>query len=168
MIAGTGWMPFVGQIEEKIDELNPSIAEERVELVVVFCAEKPRLAELLIESGVYLQLIWGSFVGRYGRRVASSARKMAAKGWIHCLATDTHDAGGIDAGDLRAVDEILKNMIGPDNLRRLAFEDPRRISRGAMPRPLVKTDLTSRRRKARSWWFWKNRGNGGQLNSSEP
>jgi len=56
MIAGTGWMPSVGQIEEKIDELNPSIAEERVELVVVSCAEKPSLVELLIESGVYLQL----------------------------------------------------------------------------------------------------------------
>jgi protein-tyrosine phosphatase len=121
-----------------------------VELVVVFCAEKPSLVELLIESGVYLQFNCGNFIGRHGRAAASTAWKMAANGWIHCMATDSHDAGRFDAGDLKTAEETLKNLIGPDNLRLIAHENPRRISRGEMPRPLHEADLAGRLSKARS------------------
>jgi hypothetical protein len=33
---------------------------------------------------------------------------MAAKGWIHCMATHSHDAGTFDAGDLKAAEGTLK------------------------------------------------------------
>ena len=46
----------------------------------------------MIYSGVYLQVEWGSFLGHHGPEVKSQAEYLAQKGYVHCLATDSHNA----------------------------------------------------------------------------
>ena len=43
-------------------------------------AANPSMIDQLIESGVYLQVNWGSFLGQYGRAVARTARLLAGNG----------------------------------------------------------------------------------------
>jgi tyrosine-protein phosphatase YwqE len=55
-------------------------------------ATKPQLCDNLLESGVYFQVNWDSFLGHHGRTIEKMAVYLAAKGYIHCLATDSHDS----------------------------------------------------------------------------
>jgi len=119
-------------------------------------ADKPQLIELLIESGVYLQVNWGSFIGRYGRAVARTARIMAGTGWIHCLATDSHSSRGLDPTEMTVAKDTLSDLIGPDNLQLIAFENPMKVLKGELPSAMMKTDLVGREKKARRWKFWKS------------
>ena len=54
-------------------------------------AVNPQLADRLIESGVYLQANWDSFLGKHGRSALGMAHYLAESGYIHCLATDSHN-----------------------------------------------------------------------------
>jgi protein-tyrosine phosphatase len=119
-------------------------------------SDKPPLIEQLIETGVHLQANWGSFLGRYGRTVARTAHLMAKKGWIHCLATDSHSPRNIDPAEMQAAKDRLSNLIGPDNLQLIARKNPVRVLWGEAPKGMKKTDSVGRRRKARRWKFWES------------
>ena len=120
-------------------------------------ADKPRLIEQLIETGVHLQVNWGSLIGSYGRAVARTARIMVGSGWIHCLATDSHSQRDLDSFEMQAAKDTLRDLIGPDNLRLLTFENPMKVLCGEVPRAIKKVDLAEKRKKARSWQFWKRK-----------
>ena len=97
-------------------------------------ADKPMLFDGFIEKGIYLQINWDSFLGYHGREAARLARYLAAKGYIHCLATDSHDADNRHAGNVQRAAREVKNLVGPKNLQLLARENPARVLGGE---PLV-------------------------------
>jgi protein-tyrosine phosphatase len=105
------------------------------------CAQVPSchdLLEKMAQAGAKFQVNWDSFTGAYGSMVANVARLMARKGFIHCLATDSHDAADRHAGNVRAIAVQLKDFIGAENLRRIAVENPTRV---VQDKTLLEMDL---------------------------
>lgn len=105
------------------------------------CAQVANSLELLhrmVRAGAKFQVNWDSFSGAYGRVVANVARFMARKGFIHCLATDSHDAMNRHAGNVRAIAVQLRGLIGVKNLRRISIENPDRVVKG---KALLEMDL---------------------------
>ena len=129
-------------------------------------SDRLQLVEQLIESGVHLQVNLGSFLCQYGRTVARTVRFMAEKGWIHCLATDSHGTRGLDPTEMTVAKDRLSNLIGPDNLQLIARENPMKVLCGKSPRAIKKTDFISRERKARRWQFWKSNYKRHELSNS--
>ena len=113
----------------------------------------PRIIEQVIRAGVYLQVNWGSFLGVYGKRAARTARHLAAKGWIHCLASDSHRLSGPIPRGLQTSMADLVKRIGERNLHKLTWENPLRLLRGE-PLSDLEMPLTMEA-KPKPWWrFW--------------
>ncbi len=117
-------------------------------------AANPDLIDRLIESGVYLQVNWGSFLGQYGRAVARKARLMAETGQIHCLATDSHHPGWHNPAKMQAATVKLRAMIGQENLQRITTDNPLRVLNGEVLQPMTVSDAWSEENKKRWWRFW--------------
>ena len=117
-------------------------------------AANPGLIERLIGSGVYLQVNWGSFLGQYGRVVARTARLMAEKGQIHCLATDSHHPEWQNPVRIQAVAAKLRSMIGQENLQRITTDNARRVLNGEVLQSMTVSSAMSRESKKRWWRFW--------------
>jgi len=117
-------------------------------------AASPRLVERLIESGVYLQVNWDSFLGYHGRAALRMARYLADNGHIHCLATDSHNPQERHAAHVRLAAAKIEKLIGSENLQRIAMENPLRILRNIHPLPMKKQDPKSEVKKKSSWRFW--------------
>jgi protein-tyrosine phosphatase len=96
------------------------------------CAQltsEPQLCDQLIESGVYFQINWDSFLGHHGRTTQKMAIYLASMSYIHCLATDSHDARSRNAIQVRRTAESIEELIGPRNLHLIAKENPVRVMR---------------------------------------
>lgn len=55
---------------------------------------EPQRLEALVERGALCSITAGSFIGRFGRRVARFTAKLFADGLIHNVASDAHDPFG--------------------------------------------------------------------------
>ena len=96
------------------------------------CAQliaKPHLCDQLIESGVYFQVNWDSFLGNHGRATEKMAFYLATKGYIHCLATDSHDSNNRNARQVLQATEKIEHLIGRRNLHIISRENPNRVLR---------------------------------------
>lgn len=120
-------------------------------------ADEPEILDQMAQAGAKFQVNWDSFSGAYGRQVTRVARSMARKGFIHCLATDSHDPNVRNAGNVSAIGRWLKDLIGEENLRRIAEENPARVIQG---KPLLEMDHGAmpvrvvEKKAPRKFWFW--------------
>ena len=117
-------------------------------------AASPRLVERLIESGVYLQVNWDSFLGYHGRVALRMAHHLADSGYIHCLATDSHNPQERHAAHVKLAAAKIQKLIGRENLQRIASENPLRILRNTYPVPMIKPGPKTQVGKKSKWWFW--------------
>ncbi len=108
----------------------------------------------MLQMGCFLQINWGSILGYNGGHVEKSAKRMLQKGWVHCLATDCHDAvsrtPAIGMDGMRILEEILD----PEAVGVVAHENPVRIlqSKPLTPvMPVVKPKKESGMRRLFSW-----------------
>jgi protein-tyrosine phosphatase len=113
-----------------------------------------QVIERLICSGVYLQVNWFSFTGRYGRLASQAAHQLAASGQIHCLGTDSHQPEDMSAEVAQAIGSKLIDMIGQENFHLLTCENPGRILNGKAPRPMQPGALMPGKRQKPWWRFW--------------
>jgi protein-tyrosine phosphatase len=113
-----------------------------------------QLVDRLIESGVYLQVNWDSFLGYHGRAALRMAHYLAENGYIHCLATDSHNPQERHAAHVKLAVAKIKKVIGRDNLQRIASENPLRVLRNTHPLPMMKPDPKTRVKKESKWRFW--------------
>ena len=114
----------------------------------------PQLVDRLIKSGVYLQVNWDSFLGYHGRAALRMAHHLAVSGYIHCLATDSHNPQERHAAHVKLAAAKIKKLIGPDNLQRIASENPMRILRNTLPLPMMTPDPKTELKKESKWRFW--------------
>lgn len=100
-------------------------------------ADKPELFEDFVSMGIYLQVNWGSFLWHHGSQAKKTAVHLASRGYIHCLATDSHrpDKGHVDI--CRHAVDVGEEYVGPQNLDLLAQENPLRV---LQDKPLIKMD----------------------------
>ena len=117
-------------------------------------AANPQLVDRLIESGVYFQVNWGSFLGYHGRVALRMAHHLAECGCIHCLATDSHSPQERHAAHVQLAAAKIEKVMGHENLQRIAIENPLRVLRGthlvSMTKPQPKIEL----KKESKWRFW--------------
>jgi protein-tyrosine phosphatase len=112
------------------------------------------LIDKLIESGVYLQVNWGSFLGQYGRAVARTARLMAENGQIHCLATDSHHPEWHNPASILAATAKLLALIGQENLQRITTDNPLRVLNGEVLQPMTVSGAMNGASRKRWWQAW--------------
>ena len=117
-------------------------------------ADRPQLADRLIESGVHLQVNWDSFLGYHGRSALRMAHYLAENGYIHCLATDSHNPQARHAAHVKHAAAKIQKLIGPENLQRIASGNPLRILRNTHPLPMMKQDPKTAVKKESRWRFW--------------
>jgi protein-tyrosine phosphatase len=117
-------------------------------------AARPDLIEELINTGVYLQVNWGSFLGHYGRSAERTANILARNGWIHFLATDSHHPQHPNAGQIRMAANRVAAIIGKSNLRQLIVENPMKALRNRKIRPMIITGMMMKTKKKRWWQLW--------------
>ena len=117
-------------------------------------AAKPQLVDRLIESGVYLQVNWDSFLGYHGRAALRMAHYLAESGCIHCLATDSHNPQERHAAHVKLAAAKIQKLIGRENLQRIASENPKRILRNTHPLPMMKPEPKTAVKKESKWRFW--------------
>jgi protein-tyrosine phosphatase len=120
--------------------------------------DKPQLCEKLIESGVYFQVNWNSFSGHYGHTSRELARYLASKGYIHCLATDSHDTRNRNAWQAQLAAETIEQLIGPHNLQIISRENPMRVLRNEPLTSMDKPDSEANPPRKRKWMFWQKAG----------
>jgi len=147
--APPGWEQVIFSILAKGFSILLAHPERCIQL-----ASNPDLIERFIQSGVYLQVNWGSFLGQYGRPAIRAAQLLANNGWIHCLATDSHYPGGHEPSQIQAAARELLTIIGQENFQRISMENPLRLLKGWPPLPMTMTDTMIGKRKRQWWRFW--------------
>lgn len=113
----------------------------------VHLINEPGLFDELVERGICLQVNWASFQGTYGSEFVRGASLLAKKGYIHCLATDSHtphDPRGPDS--ISRARKRVQDLVGTKDLELISKENPARVLSGD---PLVDVGIgkTARERK---------------------
>jgi len=108
----------------------------------------------LINGGLYLQVNWASFLGHNGPEADQMAKYLAVKGYIHCLATDSHDVRERHPGHVSTAGKLLENLIGTDNLRLVAKENPERLLAGDPLAAMSRSGTSGKTSKNRRWLFF--------------
>jgi protein-tyrosine phosphatase len=117
-------------------------------------AARPNLVDRMVESGIYFQVNWDSFLGYNGRQALRMARYMADKGYIHCLATDSHNPKDRHAAHVKFAAVKIKKLIGHQNLQIIASENPQRVLRGIRVLPMEIPNSIKKAKKESKWRFW--------------
>lgn len=92
--------------------------------------ERPGLAAEVIRLGGAHQLNLGALAGVYGRNARRQAERFLDEGLYAAAATDLHHPGDDAHRWLERSLVALEKRAGPEGLRRLCAENPRRILRG--------------------------------------
>lgn len=85
--------------------------------------------------GAYLQVSYGSFVGRYGDRARDRAFRLLERGWIDYLSTDFHGRPGLELY-LTEAREILEKAGADQQFSLLASINPARLFNDEEPLPV--------------------------------
>lgn len=85
--------------------------------------------------GAYLQVSYGSFMGRYGDRARKRAYRLLERGWIDYLSTDFHGRPHLDLY-LDEAREILEKVGAEEQFELLAGTNPRRLMDDEEPLPV--------------------------------
>ncbi len=91
--------------------------------------EMPQKLERLIDLGCLVQLTGGSLTGRFGRRVKKLSQQLLKKGYVHVMATDSHDPRHRPPLLREAVKELAR-LIGEPDARAMVTTIPERIING--------------------------------------
>jgi protein-tyrosine phosphatase len=116
---------------------------------------KPQLCDKLIESGVYFQINWDSFLGHHGRTTQKMAIYLASKAYIHCLATDSHDSKSRNAVQVQRTAATIEELMGPRNLQLISRENPIRLLRNEALKSMDSQGIQATVKKKQKWRFWR-------------
>jgi protein-tyrosine phosphatase len=98
----------------------------------------PKMIDRLVESGIYLQVNWGSFFGQYGKSVSRAAQHLAKISYIHCIASDSHNSKTQNPAVIEKETTQLQNLIGLKNLKRITQDNPRKVLQSKVLKPMEK------------------------------
>lgn len=106
--------------------ITPIITHPERHLII---QEMPQKLKRLIDLGCLTQLTGSSLIGGFGGRVKKISRQLVKKGYIHLLATDSHDPRHRPPLLKEAVKE-LSRLIGENYARAMVTTIPERIIQG--------------------------------------
>jgi protein-tyrosine phosphatase len=111
----------------------------------------PELYDEIIEAGVYFQVNYDSFLGHYGKKESEAAFDLLKKGYIHFLATDSHDPLQRHPGNVLKALKILEKTIDAKAIDMLTRINPEHLINGE---PLEKTASIDFLPENRKRWRW--------------
>ena len=85
--------------------------------------------------GAYLQVNYGSLVGRYGSNARSVSMQLIRRGWADYLASDFHGQSGVKIY-LREAWDRLESVCGDESLEHLFITNPGRVLNDEPPVPV--------------------------------
>ena len=88
---------------------------------------EPERFQQLLNIGSLIQIDWGSLLGHHGVKIARITKELLLGGYVHCLATDSHDLEYRSPKMVKEGMEMLKKMIGEEKAHILAVENPERL-----------------------------------------
>lgn len=100
----------------------------------------PEQARRMVQVGCFFQVNWGSILGHNGSDTGDFAREMIRRGWVHCMATDSHDAVSRKPGNASTGMRALEDTSGQEGAALLAYENPDRILKSKALNPVAITD----------------------------
>jgi protein-tyrosine phosphatase len=147
-----GWEHVIFDVQSKGYAVLLAHPERCAQLTV-----KPQLCDKLIESGVYFQVNWGSFLGHHGRATQKMASYLANKAYIHALASDSHNAIHLNLIQVQIASAKIEELIGARNLHIIARENPVRILGNEALRSMEKSVSKATITKGSKWRFWQQK-----------
>ncbi len=90
---------------------------------------EPDLFHKLQNIGCLVQVDWASLLGHHGLKSARLTKKLLISGYVHCLATDSHDLQYRSPEIVKKGIERLIKIVGEEQARILTIENPVRILR---------------------------------------
>jgi protein-tyrosine phosphatase len=118
-------------------------------------AARPQLCDQLIESGVYFQVNWNSFLGHNGRTAEKMAVYLAERGFIHCLATDSHGAAHRSVLQITQAAARIEKIVGSRNLEIISKDNPNRVLNNEVLLSMYKLESEANPPRKRKWMFWR-------------
>ena len=112
----------------------------------------PELVDEIVEAGVYLQANTHSFLGHFGHEESKSAFNLLEKGYLHLLATDSHDVLQRHPGIFQTALDVLKKKVDPESIENLTRTNPERVVSGLELTPSKPSMSALKSRK--KWWFF--------------
>jgi protein-tyrosine phosphatase len=111
----------------------------------------PGIYDDIIEKGIYFQVNYDSFLGHYGNKVSETAFYLLKKGYIHFLATDSHDPLQRHPGNVQKALQVLEKTIDAKTVEILTRINPENVISGS---PLETMDSIDFLPKHRKRWRW--------------
>ena len=81
----------------------------------------------IVASGVFLQVNYDSFLGRYGKGPEKTARYLASKGCVHLLATDSHDIHSRHPGLMKDSLKVVRKAVGEEAAELMSRVNPEQV-----------------------------------------
>jgi protein-tyrosine phosphatase len=128
--------------------LSPILAH--AERYAKFSGNMKRLREL-VYGGVLVQVNSGSLTGRLGRPIQKVSHKLLAENLVHFVATDAHNIT-TRPPLMREAIEVVAQLKGPEDVRRLFETNPARAIRGEWIESDVHPFMEERVGLARRFW----------------
>ncbi len=94
------------------------------------------------DAGAWLQVNYGSLVGRYGPQARERALRLLERGWVDCLASDFHARPHLRLY-MRETRELFTELGFGEQWALLAGENPGRILDGEAPVPVAPLQLST-------------------------
>ena len=99
-----------------------------------YVQQNPRLLNRWHQMGCLFQLNRGSLMGRFGRRVQSTAAALLERGFVTVVASDAHSSHTRTPW-LRDIRQVLTEEISPHCARLLLQDNPNRIIQNEIIQP---------------------------------
>ncbi len=101
-----------------------------------------------INDGYIIQVNGSSFLGENGKQIKNNAYKLLEKGFIHVIASDTHQTANRRYPNLKDTYELLTKKYSQDQIKQLIYDNPLAIINGKEVLPVkVKKIPWFKRRK---------------------
>ena len=117
-----GWERLIFQLRTQGSGVILAHPERCAQLI-----HEPETVLRMLQIGCAIQVNWGSLTGSYGQQVAACARHLVTRGWLHCLATDSHDAMHRHPDIVSEGMRMLRSITSQDNADILASRNPARV-----------------------------------------
>lgn len=115
---------------------------------------EPGLFQELVNIGCLMQLDWGSLLGHHGLKNNRLTKELLTNGYVHCLATDSHDLEYRSPKMVKKGREMLEKVIGEEKTHVLAVENPAHILDSQvldLPQPIKSLRKKGRLKALFSW-----------------
>jgi protein-tyrosine phosphatase len=112
----------------------------------------PELYDDIIDTGVFFQVNYDSFLGCYGKKESETAFYLLKKGYIHILATDSHNTLQRHPGNALKAVKVLEKTIDAKAIEILTRINPEHVIKGFPLETMASVDFLSKTRKRWRWF----------------